>query len=148
MLVDDSTVFLRAATFFLAQHREVEVVGTLCRGDQAVAQARLLKPQIVLLDLSLPGLPGLQVIAQLRDAMPEIKVIVLTLLDIEAFRQGVLAAGAAAFVSKVNARTDLLSAIRAVAQTNRKEVQAVTSRQGDSPLEHKRSALGEDRAYG
>ncbi|MGB8644815.1 MAG: response regulator transcription factor [Anaerolineae bacterium] len=124
MLVDDSAVFLRAASFYLHQYPEIEVVSTLCRSDEAVAQAQLLRPQIVLLDPGLPGRPGLEIIAQLKAVMPETRVIILTLLDIEPFRYTALAAGAAALVSKMSVRTDLLAAIRRAAGVDKVDARA------------------------
>lgn len=115
MLVDESASFLRAATFFLEQQPEVALLGSFSTGEDAVECARQLKPQIVLLDLTHAGLPGLEMITRLRTAAPGVQIIVLSLLDIAPVRRAAFAAGAAAFVSKANSKTDLMATIRGVA---------------------------------
>lgn len=119
MLVDESGGFLRAAASFLEQQPEVQVMGAFCVGEQAVTAARLLKPEIVLLDLTNSGLPGLEMINRLHAVVPGVKVIVLSLLDIAPVRRAVHAAGAAAFISKANSKTDLMATIRVVTHGNR-----------------------------
>jgi DNA-binding NarL/FixJ family response regulator len=114
LVIDDRTIFLRSLSAFLLQVPEVEVVGVLPGCEGAVAQAQLLGAQVVILGLTTSGLPELQVIARLHDTSPEIKVIVLTLRDLPPYREAALGAGAADFVSRVHAGTDLLPAIRKV----------------------------------
>jgi DNA-binding NarL/FixJ family response regulator len=116
LLVDDHEPFLRVATEFLQRHHELVVVGAARGGEEALAQAQALHPQIILLDLNMPGLSGLETIPHLRDMLPEVGIIALTLLDPRTYRQAALAAGAEDFVSKANLTTDLLPAIRRVMQ--------------------------------
>lgn len=127
MLVDESAMFLRAASFFLEQQPEVQVVGAFCIGEQALTAARLLQPQIVLLDLTHSGLPGLRMIARLEAMAPGVRVIVLSLLDIAPLRRAAQTAGAVAFVSKASSRTDLMATIRSVAQGAPKRGQAMAA---------------------
>lgn len=115
MLVDNSRVFLNAATYFLEAYPELEIVTTSYCEEEAIAQAQRLQPQVILLDPTLSSSAGYDFVARLCLQFPLIPVIVLSLLDIDSFRQPAFAAGAAAFVSKVNARTELLAAIRTVA---------------------------------
>lgn len=115
MLIDDRTIFLRSLSTYLMQVPEVDVVGVVRGGEGAVAQAKSLGAQVVILGLTTSGLPELQVIARLHDASPEIGVIVLTLRDLAPYRDAALGAGAAEFVSRLNAGIDLLPAIRRVA---------------------------------
>jgi two-component system nitrate/nitrite response regulator NarL len=117
LLVDDHEPFLRVATEFLQRHHELVVVGTAREGKEALALAQALRPQIILLDLNMPGLNGLETIPHLRVMLPQTGIIALTLLDPRTYRQAALAAGADDFVSKANLTTDLLPAIRRVAQT-------------------------------
>jgi two-component system response regulator NreC len=116
LLVDDHEPFLRAAADFLQRHHELAVVGVLRGGEEALAQAQDLRPHVILIDLNMPGLNGLETISRLRVMLPEVGIIALTLLDPNAYRQAALAAGADDFVSKANLTTDLLPAIRRVAQ--------------------------------
>ena len=112
LLVDDNPTFLRIASRFLERQNEVVVAGTAGGGEEALLQARALRPQVILLDLAMPDLPGLDAIPRLRVILPEAHIIALTLLDSEGYRQAALAAGAEDFVSKTVMNTDLLPAIR------------------------------------
>lgn len=116
LLVDDNPTFLRATSQFLEAHDDVVVVGTAERGEEALTQAQALQPQVILMDLAMPGLPGLDVIPRLRSDMPQAGIIALTLMNTNHFRQAALEAGADAFIPKATMRSDLLPAIRRVAQ--------------------------------
>jgi two-component system invasion response regulator UvrY len=114
LLVDDHEPFLRAAADFLQRQHELAVVGLLHGGEEALAQAQSLRPQVILIDLNMPGLNGLETISRMRVMLPEVGIIALTLLDPKVYRQAALAAGADDFVAKANLTTDLLPAIRRV----------------------------------
>lgn len=117
LLVDDNHTFLRIAKLYLESHRgEVMVAGVAGGGVEALAQAAALQPQVVLLDLAMPDLSGLEVIPRLRALLPAVGIIVLTLLDDHAYRHVVLRAGADDFLAKANLSTELLPAIRRVAR--------------------------------
>lgn len=123
LLVDDEPTFQRVATLFLQTHyrNQVEIVGTASSGEEALAQAQLLAPQVVLMDLSMPGLSGLQTIPLLRIMFPEMRVIALTLMDSESYRKAVLAAGGDGLVSKAAIHTDLMPTIRRVMERSGRE---------------------------
>ena len=118
LLVDDNSAFLRMATRFLQEHcgNMVVVVGVAGGGEEALVKAQDLRPEVVLLDLAMPDLPGLEVIPRLRAALPEVGIVVLTLLDVAAYRQAALEAGADGFVSKATLGADLLPAIQQAVQ--------------------------------
>jgi DNA-binding NarL/FixJ family response regulator len=120
LLVDDNPTFLRIAARFLREHcdGELEVVGALCGGQAAVEEAPKLRPQVILLDLAMSDLHGLEAIPLLRAELPEVGIIALTLLDTEGYRQAAQAAGADGFVAKATMSTDLLPTIRRVMGTN------------------------------
>jgi DNA-binding NarL/FixJ family response regulator len=118
LLVDDNPAFLRIATRFLQEHDDVVVVGTAGGGEEALTLAQDQQPDIVLMDLAMPGLSGLATIPLLRVMLPEVGIIALTVLDTNGYRQAALAAGADDFVPKASLDTDLLSAIRRVAQAD------------------------------
>lgn len=113
-LVDDNPTFLRAATRFLQKHEEIVVVGQAGVGDGALAEAQALQPQVILIALGMPGLPCLEIIARLRETLPDVGIIALTLLDTKGYEEAVLAAGADALLPKVTLSTDLLPAMRRV----------------------------------
>jgi DNA-binding NarL/FixJ family response regulator len=118
LLVDDNPRFLRIATRFLQEHDDVVVVGAAGGGEEALTLAQDLQPDIVLIDLAMPGLSGLETIPRLRAVLPEVGIIALTVLDTNSYRQAALAAGADDFVPKASLSTELLPAIRRVAQAD------------------------------
>lgn len=118
LLVDDNPAFLRMATRFLQENcgNVVVVAGVAGGGEEALVKAQVLRPEVVLLDLAMPDLPGLEVIPRLRAALLEVGIVVLTLLDVAAYRQAALEAGADGFVSKATLGADLLPAIQQAVQ--------------------------------
>lgn len=116
LLVDDNEAFLRVATDFLQRHHELIVVGAICGSEEALAQAQDLGPQVILIGLEASDL---ETISRLRNILPGVGIIALTLLKGNAYRQAALAAGADDFVRKAELITDLLPAIRRVTQANR-----------------------------
>jgi CheY-like chemotaxis protein len=136
LLVDDNPTFLRVAARFLQAHEGVNVVGTANGGQEALAKAQDLRPQVILLDLAMPDLPGLQAIPRLRELLPQTGIIALTLLDTSGYRQAALSAGADDFIPKAALNTDLLPAIQRVAHVGR----------GDSSAADTSSPVDSDRA--
>lgn len=123
LLVDDNAAFLNILTRFLQEHCQNEVVvgGTAGGGEEALDKAQALRPQVILLDLAMPDLPGLEAIPRLRRLLPDVGIIALTLHDTNGYLEAALAAGADAFVSKFTLDTDLLPAIRQVMQIQSRE---------------------------
>ena len=121
LLIDDNPGFLRIATRFLQEAclGEVTVVGTARGGREALAQTLDPPPEVILLDLMMPDLNGLDVIPRLRARLPHARIIALTLLDTSSYQSAALAAGADAFIPKTAMNTDLLPAIRQAMQANR-----------------------------
>ena len=118
VLVDDSPTFLRILTRFLQEHshKQVAVVGAAAGGAEVLAQAQDLRPDIVLCDLTMPGLTGLETIPRLRAALPDVGIIALSCHEANGYRQAALEAGADEFIPKASLATDLLPAIRRVMQ--------------------------------
>lgn len=118
LLVDDNPTFLNILVRFLEVHHQNElvIVGTAGVGEGVLAAAQVLRPQVILIALGMPGLPCLEIIARLRETLPEVGIIALTLLDTDGYREAALAAGANEFVAKATLTTDLLPAIRRVAR--------------------------------
>ncbi len=117
MLVDDSATFLNLLTRFLQQEGsdDVEVVGTATRGTEAIVKASVLHPEMVVLDLNMPDLSGIEALPFIRQVLPDSAIIALSLLDAPTYRQSTLDAGADEFVSKTSLEKDLLPAIRRLA---------------------------------
>jgi two-component system NarL family response regulator len=116
LVVDDNEAFLRVATDFLQRHDDLIVVGAICGSEEALAQAQDLGPQVILIGLDTPGLG---ILPRLRNILPGVGIIALTLLEGNAYRQAALAAGADDLVPKAELTTELLPAIRRVAQADR-----------------------------
>lgn len=136
LLVDDNPIFLRILTRFLSEHSEdsVQIVGSVVGGRDAVVEARRIRPDVVLLDLAMPDLPGLELLPRLRDALPGTIIIVLTLMDLHDCRRAALAAGADDVVSKVSLDRDLVPAIRRLASVGPRAARA-PSRPAAGPKE-------------
>lgn len=99
------------AKLFLAQFERLEVVGTAAGGKEGLKLALNVRPDIALVDLNMPDLHGLDVIPKMREALPETRIIALTMLDEDGYREASLAAGASEFVSKETMNVDLPLAI-------------------------------------
>ncbi len=112
MLIDDNPVFLRVAAQFLEAHDGITVVGTIDGSQRSLQQAEVWQPQIILVDLAMPDIPGLKLIPLLRRAMPDVGIIALTVMNTNSFRKAALTAGANHFVPKAAMRAELLPAIR------------------------------------
>jgi DNA-binding NarL/FixJ family response regulator len=83
LLVDDNEAFRHVATDFLQRHHELIVVGAICGGEEALAQAQDLQPQVIVIGLDKPGL---ETISRLRRMLPGVGIIALTLLNDTAYR--------------------------------------------------------------
>jgi DNA-binding NarL/FixJ family response regulator len=123
LLVDDNTTFLRVTKQFLESQdaADMVVIGTASRGEQALEQVEELQPQVILIDLAMPGMPGLDTIPHLRRIMPDVGIVALTMMNTPSFRQAALDAGADAFIPKAAMRTDLLPAIMQIVKGDRKK---------------------------
>jgi two-component system response regulator NreC len=93
---------------------DMEVIGEAADGAEAIRLAVETKPDVVTMDITMPGMSGIKAIEQLRQLCPSARVLALTMHDDSAFLRAVLAAGGAGYVVKTAADTELLSAIRAV----------------------------------
>jgi DNA-binding NarL/FixJ family response regulator len=121
LLVDDNRILLREiARFLQAESRgEVMVVGSVSEGREAITRATAAQPEVVLLDLNMPDIPGMVILPRLREQMPEAIIVVLTMMDREGVRQASLQTGADGFVSKAYIERDLLPTIRRLVSSMR-----------------------------
>lgn len=116
LLVDDSATFLRALSGYLGTQPHLQVVGTARSVDEALALIRAgARPDMLLMDINLPGADGLTGMRRLRAELPQAAIIIVSLLDGQAYREAAAACGAAAFVSKARLNHDLLATIHHVA---------------------------------
>jgi DNA-binding NarL/FixJ family response regulator len=114
LIVDDDARFRQRVRELLMREPDIEVVGEAADGWEAIRKARALKPDVVLMDVRMPGLNGMDATRQLVAEMPQTKVIVLTVFDLEEYRQMALAVGASGYVVKKSLLGALVPAIRDV----------------------------------
>ncbi len=114
LLVDDHAVVRAGLKALLEASGRVAVVGEASSGEDAVTKARTLEPDVVIMDLAMPGMDGIQATRRIAALGIETKVLFLTVHDEEEFLLPALDAGAAGFLNKSAADTDLMGAIEAV----------------------------------
>ena len=115
-LVEDQRLVRQALSALLAREPGIEVVGEAANGRDAIALAQAKRPDVMLLDISLPEIDGIEVARTLRRLMPELKIIALSIHNEQRFVQEMLAAGAIGYVDKSSAYEELVRAVRAVMQ--------------------------------
>ena len=116
VLADDHEVVRAGLKAMLEASRGIEIVGEARNGEEAIDRARLLRPDVVVMDLSMPVLGGAEATARLTRELPEVKVLVLTSFDDRGHLTRLLDAGAAGYVLKRAAADELVRAIRVVAE--------------------------------
>lgn len=114
LIADDHTLVRSGLKLILAGQADFELVGEAATGDEAIARTKELIPDILLLDIGMPGLNGLDAARVIRRDFPGVRIVVLTMYDDEAYLQQFLQIGAAGYVLKQAADAELVSAIRAV----------------------------------
>lgn len=118
-ICEDHTLFREGVRAVLRSHPSLEVVGEAGNGQEAVARVGELRPQVVLMDLQMPGLHGLEATRRIVQSGVGARVLVLTLYDDEEIVARCLDAGAAGYVLKDGTAGELIAAIEAVARGNR-----------------------------
>ena len=113
LIADDHTLFREGLRVLLAQEPAISVVGEAADGLQAISLAEALQPNILLLDIRMPGLGGLDALPQIRKKSPETKVLILSGFSEDEFVVKALQLGAKGYLSKSLTHTDLVKAIRA-----------------------------------
>lgn len=116
LLVDDHAVVRRGVRALLESQADWEIVGEATTGREAVEAARRLQPDIVVMDLSLPELNGLDATRQILKESPRSEVLVLTMHHSEELARNVLAAGARGYVLKSDADQSLITAVASLQQ--------------------------------
>ncbi len=115
MLVDDHAIIREGVRHVLAATPGLEVVAEAGDGETALALAQECLPDVVVLDLSLPGLGGLEVTRQLRVLLPAVRILILSVHDHAEYVVGAVRAGAQGYLRKDSSPTELRDALRAVA---------------------------------
>ena len=111
VICDDQEGFRRTVAIVLGLDEGVAVVGEAADGEEAIRLARELQPDVLLLDIAMPVMDGLEALPAIREASPDTRVVMLTGLASEAIRERALAAGATLFIEK---GTDIATLARRV----------------------------------
>ena len=114
LLADDHAVLRAGLRLMLASHPGLEVVGEAASGAETLGLAETLQPDLILLDLSMPALGGLEALPLLRRIAPRARVLILTMHDDPQYLRQALQNGASGYVLKKAADTELIAAVRAV----------------------------------
>jgi two-component system, NarL family, response regulator NreC len=112
LVVDDHTLFRQGIVGLLESQPDIEVVGQASSGNEALSAAVALSPDIVLMDISMPGTSGLNATAEIKERLPGSNVLILTIHDREDYLYQALRAGASGYVLKGADIHDLLDAVR------------------------------------
>ena len=118
LLAEDHTIVRKGLRSLLDGEADIQVVGEAEDGQQAVEKAQLLLPDVVLMDITMPVLNGLEATRQIKSLHPRIKVVVLTVHSTPEYVFQILQAGGSGYVLKQAAVSELIQAIRAVYQGN------------------------------
>ena len=119
LIADDQTLFRSGLTRLLQEDSRLKVVGHAVDGNDVLQQAAVLKPDVVLMDIKMPNCDGLEATQRLATQFPNIKVLVLTTFDADAYVIKALRAGASGYVLKDGEPRAIVSSILAVASGER-----------------------------
>jgi DNA-binding NarL/FixJ family response regulator len=114
LLADDHAILRDGIRALLTEHPDIAVIGEAEDGHWAVHLAHELHPDVVLMDIGMPRLNGLEATRQIKHDCPKVAILILTMHDNEEYLRQVLAAGASGYVLKRAAASELVAAIRAV----------------------------------
>ena len=116
LIADDHGVVRKGLRLQLEQHQDFEVIGEASDGREAITIADELAPDIIIMDIAMPNLNGIQAATHIVKKHPQVGVIILSMHSDETYLTRTLAAGAKGYLLKENAEVDLERAVRAVAQ--------------------------------
>jgi DNA-binding NarL/FixJ family response regulator len=115
LVVDDHALHRDGTRHILEQHQDLEVVGDADSGEKALALIRQLNPDVVLMDIRLPGMNGIEATRRIRKDHPDVRVLMVTAHDDDEYVRGAMEAGAAGYLSKTAPGRKLVEAVRAIA---------------------------------
>src|SRR4051812_42847657 len=114
--VDDHPVVRQGLDLLFGEIDDLELVGTVTTGEEALAAVKRLKPQVVLVDVRLPGIDGISTLKRIHEEAPEVALVVFSAYGDKRLLSDAIAAGARGYVMKGSPPEDLLRAIRTVAE--------------------------------
>ncbi len=140
VLVDDHAVVRSGLHLLLDAQEDIEVVGEAGNAKDAVFRARALKPDVILLDVVMPGESGIEVLPKLLKESPETKVLVLSMQDDPSYVREAFAAGASGYVLKEAVDEEVVSAVREIASGGRYVHPALGARMISAEAEERAAA--------
>lgn len=144
LVVDDHTLIRQGIVGLLESQPDIEVVGQAGNGREAVAAAQAIGPDVVLMDIAMPGINGLTATREMKERRPDVRVLILTIHDREDYLFQALRAGASGYVLKGADVQDLLAAVRTAYRGEIYLYPSVTSTLVADYL--RRASGGQDRA--
>lgn len=114
LIADDHALFREGIKAFLSGYDDIEVVAEAADGREAIEQTKKVSPDIVMMDIAMPGLGGLEATLELKRLFPDLKILILTQYNDREYLYRFLKAGVSGYVLKRAAGTELVAAIRAV----------------------------------
>ena len=146
LIADDHATVRQGLRLLIDSQPDMGVVGEAADGSGVLQQAEALKPDLVVMDISMPGMNGLVATRTLKRAQPDVSIVALTRHDDDTYLDELLRAGASGYVLKQSAPTEFLQAIRAVAAGGIYLDPAMTSRVADGLLAGHAEVASEPRA--
>jgi two-component system response regulator NreC len=113
LIADDHAVVRSGVRQLLTSQPDMDIAGEAEDGEAALKLARSLKPDVILLDIAMPGLNGLETVGLIREAVPSARIVILSMHGRESYVHQALSAGALGYVLKASPSTDILNAVRA-----------------------------------
>lgn len=114
LLADDHTILRAGLKMMLNAQPDMEVVGEAQDGRQAIQEAQRLQPDVILMDITMPDINGIEATKQIRRLLPDIRILVLTMHEHDEYVFQALRAGAAGYMLKEAADTELITAIHVI----------------------------------
>ena len=114
MIVDDHNLVREGLKAVFSQGDEIEVIGEAGSGEEAIEMVDKVKPDVILMDISMPGMNGIQATKLIRDKHPDAKIVILTMLDQEGYVYEAIKAGATGYMLKSTSSDELVNAIQTV----------------------------------
>lgn len=141
LLADDHAIVRAGLRRLIEESGDIRVITEAANGEEALSAARKSPPDVAVIDISMPGMDGLEVVSQLRASLPTLPILILTMHEEEQYVGRALSAGAMGYVTKRSAPEELVNAIRKLHRGGRflsdtaAEALAARAARGKSPLD-------------